>query len=380
MNTKPLLHEFESLFQAVSPDAAAAYALNAARLSRVVCAALRARNDLPELLGANSVELMQARLDHHARFMTAVLELRLAKEFLDAVCWMDRSYADRGFDPEYFGIELAAWIEAVTSLLRPEHASEIEPIYEELLEHRQWLLDGTSTIVPLGPLDERLVEPMARYLHALIKPSSIEALSLSYEFIKKPQDLSRWWDEVIRPAMYEVGNLWAEGQISVGQEHVASAITQRVMSVHAPMILNVPKSKPMILVAATRGELHEIGARMLADLLEVDEWEVVYCGANTPHDSVVNLVGQFQPWVVCLSTTLLSNLSGVAGLIQRIRDQGPPGVKILVGGRAFMGSPETWRRVGADGYADSATSALALLNSWTRPTEPVAAVPYAEKV
>src|SRR5690242_17155384 len=105
-----------------------------------------------------------------------------------------------------------------------------------------------------------------RYLDAILKPNSREALEFTRDIIKSPDDVSFCWQKVIMPAMHQVGDLWAEGKITVGQEHLATSITQRVMSAFYPMILDAPRTKGKIVFVSSPGELHDVGARMIADL------------------------------------------------------------------------------------------------------------------
>lgn len=191
-----------------------------------------------------------------------------------------------------------------------------------------------------------------RYLAALLRPDTTAAIRIIGEYVQQPDDIPIGWTQIIQPTMYEIGRLWAEGYITVGQEHLATSITQRVMAVYYPLILQVPRTKATIVVAVSPGEFHEVGPRMLADVLEVQGWNVYYTGANTPTDSLAALVRECQAVVLCISTTLTTNLMRVAALIHTIKTQAKmPQVQIIVGGQAYLAVPDLWQKVGADGFA-----------------------------
>jgi methanogenic corrinoid protein MtbC1 len=200
-----------------------------------------------------------------------------------------------------------------------------------------------------------LTEHYQRYLDAILLPDIAASVEVAAAYIHTAQQIPEFWRYVIQPAMYEIGARWADGLLTVGQEHLATAITQRVMAMYYPLILPLPRHRGPVIVAATPGELHEIGPRMLADMLEIQGWNVYYVGANTPSASVLDLIERLQVQAVCLSTTLTQNLIQVAGLIAQIRSRSSASpVQVLVGGQAYQCQPELWQRVGADWCAVSA--------------------------
>lgn len=212
--------------------------------------------------------------------------------------------------------------------------------------------------------DTELRPHIERYLQAVLKPDSRAALEAAEAYINSSVEIATWWEHVIRPTLYEIGDLWAQGEISVGQEHLATAITQRVMAHYYPQILEQPRQKGRVVVTSSPGELHEIGGRILADLLELHGWDTYYTGANTPSESVVTLLNQHQACCLCISTTLAASLPSVSALISEVRAaQLNPAPKILVGGQAYLSAPDIWKQVGADWFAGSASEGIAYIET-----------------
>jgi methanogenic corrinoid protein MtbC1 len=90
--------------------------------------------------------------------------------------------------------------------------------------------------------------------------------------------------QVFQESLYEVGGLWAEGKISVSVEHRATAITQFVMAGIYSHALPVRPSAPprQAIVTGVAGEMHQIGANMVADVLENAGWNVEFLGTDAP--------------------------------------------------------------------------------------------------
>ncbi len=102
----------------------------------------------------------------------------------------------------------------------------------------------------------------------------------------------------------ELGRLWQINQITVAQEHYCSASTQLIMSQLYPYIFAGEKNGRKMVAACLGGELHEIGLRMVADIFEMGGWDTFYLGANTPPESIVQMLVVEQAELLALSATM----------------------------------------------------------------------------
>jgi methanogenic corrinoid protein MtbC1 len=140
--------------------------------------------------------------------------------------------------------------------------------------------------------------------------------------------------KVIQPAQYEIGRLWQENRITVAREHLATAIAQLGL---AHLYRHLPRDPPngrKVLLACVEGELHEVGARMASDFLEMAGFDVTFLGANVPTDSLVRMVGELRPDLVALSVSITYHLPALRGAVAALREATPK-LPILVGGGAF---------------------------------------------
>lgn len=140
------------------------------------------------------------------------------------------------------------------------------------------------------------------------------------------------YQRVITPAMWRIGELWEQGEISVADEHLATALTHQVMAgVYGPSLGH--KVKPgRILLAAVEGERHALGLRMAADVLELAGYETIYLGADVPTVDLLQSVAARSPDLVGLSATMprsILPLDRAVAEIQRV----DPDLIVFFGGQ-----------------------------------------------
>jgi len=174
--------------------------------------------------------------------------------------------------------------------------------------------------------------------------------------------------DVVQPSMREIGRLWQQNELTVAEEHLATAITESAMSrAFERMFVWRDQRTPRLIAACADEERHQMGLRMLCDLLELEGWETIYLGASVPIESLTELVAAREPDAVALSATIAPHIPRVRAAIAAIRatkvERQPV---IAVGGRAFLSDPSLADRVGADLTAMDAAQAVRALDERVR--------------
>jgi methanogenic corrinoid protein MtbC1 len=187
------------------------------------------------------------------------------------------------------------------------------------------------------------------YLQAILKGNRLIAQQFVMDAARNGMPLRQIYLEVFQPALYEVGRLWETGRVSVAQEHLATAITQTILStIYAEALIPAPTGQRAI-VACLSGNYHEIGARMVADLLQLSGFDALFLGANTPEQSFLEMVDDLKPQVIGLPSSLPRHVEQVRATIAKVRgDFATDRPTILVGGLAFNQVDALWRQVGGD--------------------------------
>lgn len=164
--------------------------------------------------------------------------------------------------------------------------------------------------------------------------------------------------DVFQPALWEVGRLWQIDRLTIAQEHYITAVTQAIMSQLYPRIFRGDGHRRTMVACCVSGELHEVGARMVADCFEMSGWDSHYLGANIPASDVVDMALSAEAEVIAISATLTTHLGLVEDLVTKARKQFGSKTTILVGGYPFNIDQDLWRKLGADGSAQNAAEAV----------------------
>ena len=351
----------------VSPVAAVVYADAITILLNHVNDQLEANPKIKGLIGQNPLEMMRKNHRNHATFMSTVFKLNSFELMARTVPWVYRAYHAKGFSYDYFLAELVAWQIAIhKNLHNDDQKSEILAAYKWLVQHHEGIikLSQSGEGLSFSVLHETN-EMQWVFLSLLLHGDTQGCLKLVDQSIQTAVDLKCFYLDVIWPAMYRIGQLWESNQISVAEEHLATAIVGRVMAALYPRIAVFEITKGKAIVSAGPNEFHEVGARMVADFMEMDGWDVTFLGTNTPASDLMDILKRRRPLVVALSVATVFNLDSARQIIQMIReDQETRGIKVMVGGFAFNDMSHLWQTIGADGYAADSEIALQVTREW----------------
>jgi len=294
---------------------------------------------------------------YHLSYLAEAIDADDPSLFVEYVAWVKALFANLGFSESVLPNTLACTREVLAESLHVQAREGALVILDAGIESLQSApTDLPSLIGGATPLDDLT----HAYLDALLRGDRQTASRAILDAVEQGMSVRDIYLQVFQRSQREIGRLWQTNRISVAQEHYCTAATQLIMSQLYPYIFTGTRKAQRLVVACVDGELHEIGARMVADFLEMEGWDTYFLGANTPPESVLRTVEERQAEVLALSATMTFHVSRVSELIAGLR--ATPALSetsMLVGGYPFNISPDLWRRVGADGYAPDAASAVA---------------------
>ncbi len=146
-------------------------------------------------------------------------------------------------------------------------------------------------------------------------------------------NITDFFDKILKPVMYKIGDDWATGRISIATEHVASNVAQTLVKIIMDKVTgNANKKK--ILICVPLGEEHHLGCDVLETFLSLKGFKVYNMGTSMPTDSILSFIDNNKADVVFLSITLEDNLAAGQRLARKIKERFE--IPIFVGGFAMQ--------------------------------------------
>lgn len=210
-------------------------------------------------------------------------------------------------------------------------------------------LEGEGTLMSLA----------RRYLLAILEGERGRAREMLERALTDGSEVADLFEHVVQRAQREIGRLWQVGEITVAEEHLASASSEWVMAHLVLKAPHKPRKDRSLVATSVGGDTHSFGVRLVADSFELDGWRTYYLGASTPLVDLVQTVVDHKADLVALSANLGCHLRELKRVIDAMRSQPAcAGVLVMVGGRPLNVGTDLWRKVGADGFARTAREAV----------------------
>jgi MerR family transcriptional regulator, light-induced transcriptional regulator len=140
--------------------------------------------------------------------------------------------------------------------------------------------------------------------------------------------------ELITPTLWEVGQRWEQGLITVTTEHFASAFFHGLLT-NLLHVTPTSQLNPLVITCCAPGEVHELALLMLSLFLRRAGLRVAYLGQNIETESLLQTVRQLSPALICVSLTLIPYLEAVIELGQKLQELPPPRPILIFGGQVF---------------------------------------------
>jgi DNA-binding transcriptional MerR regulator len=264
-----------------------------------------------------------------------------------------------GVSPEL----LRAW-ERRYGLLQPERSGGGFRLYSSADEQRVRLMQehlehGVSAaeaarlaLAGEGPAPEADPDPVAsptraraRLAAALDNFDEVEAQAVVDDLLAS-FTLDTVLAEVVLPYLHELGERWAGGQISVAQEHYASALLRG-------RLLGLARGwghglGPRVVLAGAPGEQHDLGLIAFGLALRGRGWRVTFLGQDTPLQEVAGVARLLDPALVVVTATVREPLAAHVAELRAVAEIAPLGlggagadevIAEQAGGRLLDGDP-----------------------------------------
>ncbi len=195
-------------------------------------------------------------------------------------------------------------------------------------------------------LDRQDKEKCVSFILSLLESRTLDSLTL--------------YNEILTPAQYARVRKTDQKEICIWEEHVRTSIVRTIIECCYPFIIKERDEKygssfsGKVIVLCPPEELHEIGARMVADFFTLCGFSVIFIGANTPKNDIINAIKSTQPRYVAISITNYYNLVATRNVVKEIVDlKDAFSFQVILGGQACQRNPDTCRQLGTDLILDT---------------------------
>src|SRR5664279_1177930 len=155
--------------------------------------------------------------------------------------------------------------------------------------------------------------------------------------------------QLVAPALESIGDRWHADELTVADEHRASAVAVRLISrIGARFGRRGPK-RGSVVITTPPAEQHSAPVAIAADLLRWAGFDVIELGADTPADALAHvLAGVPDLLAVALACTTQASTTSARRVIAHLRTA-LPDTTVLLGGAAITDADQALR-LGADGF------------------------------
>ena len=292
----------------------------------------------------------------HLDFMRPALETGLVEPLRDYLRWIENVLESRKIPAEHLGVAMEWLAEFCASRLPQEDASKLLALIaatrvalrDPAPEHPPYFRHMPKPWPQTGPFREALVAGDHRRARKIFS----ESIAAGHGFCETEMHL-------MQAALYQIGVLWQKNQVTVAQEHLATAICHSIMAGEFAHTEVAEEGNFKAVMACLEGNHHTVGLRMVSDALELSGWEVMFLGANTPIRALMDMVRESQPHLVGISVSLPYHLRTAREAIDTIRATfGKDSPAILIGGLSINQFDGVAEMIGADAYSPDAASAV----------------------
>jgi len=193
---------------------------------------------------------------------------------------------------------------------------------------------------------------------AILTGDQKTAVAVTEEALAEKIDPQVLINQAMIPAMTEAGNKFECEEYFVPELLLAARAMKASLALLRPLLAE-RGAEPVgrVVIGTVKGDLHDIGKNLVASMLEGGGFEVHDLGADVPAEKFVAAVREKSPHLVCMSALLTVTMPAMRTTIQALKEAGVrQQVKVMVGGAPV--TPDYAREIGADGYADNASSAV----------------------
>lgn len=185
--------------------------------------------------------------------------------------------------------------------------------------------------------NDTLTKKLGQDLFTMLSGGDLQNLVKIYDKYVSLFGMIQFYDNLLKPVMYNIGQQWAEGKLDATTEHVCVNTATALIKVidKSRLIRSTNRHyKGTIFICTPNGEQHNLACNIIESVLLSKGYKVYNASPSLPTDSVINSLKNFTPDAILISITLTDHLQTTRNLIRKIRTH-LPYLPIFLGGLAI---------------------------------------------
>jgi corrinoid protein of di/trimethylamine methyltransferase len=204
------------------------------------------------------------------------------------------------------------------------------------------------------PMD--LFKEMAK---AVIDGDEERTVTLAKEALEEGVDPTEAIEKGLAEGMKEVGRRFEKLEVYLPEMIIsADAMTAGVEIFRQHLLARGGETpKKTVLLGTIQGDVHDIGKNIVKIMLESNGFKVYDLGRDVPVFDFIEKVKELSPDIIGVSALMTTTMVYMPKLIEALKEEKlREKVKVMVGGAPVL--PEWAKKIGADGYGESAMEAV----------------------
>ncbi len=307
---------------------------------------------------AGAQELWKKHLIQRLLELSAALGAGESRLFSERVVWSRKTFAARDQDDHLLATSLKCLRDVLADALPARAAQPATRFLDAAItELDQPMPQPEASTLDPATATGRLA---LTYLQDVLEGNSAQASRSIVAAVEQGMPAADAYIEVLLGAQREIGRLWHANEVSVAEEHLVSATTQKTMAVIAHVAQRQPGNGATVVSACVAGNAHDIASRALADLFYLAGWRSIFLGADVPVSDLPAVLDAYDADLLTLTGTLSTQAGEAAAAIRGVREHCERPVKVMVGGALFDEAPDMAGSFGADAYSADLREALSI--------------------
>lgn len=207
---------------------------------------------------------------------------------------------------------------------------------------------------------EKMESAARAELHnAVMKGNRSGIARLTQRALDAGEEPSALLNEILLPAINEVGELFDKGKYFLPQLIASAEAMKNAIDILEPLLLkaNADEDMPVVVIATVEGDIHDIGKNLVALMLKNYGFKVIDLGKDVPKEKIIEAALENNAQIIALSALMTTTMQRMKEVVLYAKEKKVP-AKIMIGGAVI--TQEYADEIGADGYSRDAAEAVRL--------------------